>query len=154
MTSRAIQQFTKGQTIIKEGSQGDRSFKILRGEVVICKNSEGGSLMPIAKLGQGEIFGEMYLFDPEKARSATAIAVSSEVTVEIYSQTELVEMFETLSVHSKHIFEGLSRRLKKTSLSYVEMTEHQKTAVRLPNNLSIQDSTVITHQNTLKLKKP
>jgi CRP-like cAMP-binding protein len=153
MALRPIQQFVKGQTIITEGSQGDRSFKILQGEVMICKHNEGGGLVPIAKLGQDEIFGEMYLFDLEKERSATVIAVSSEVILEIYSQAELLKMLEVLSVSSKHIFEGLSQRLKKTSHSYVALTEHQKTSVPLPN-APIQDSKVITQHNTIKLKKP
>jgi CRP/FNR family cyclic AMP-dependent transcriptional regulator len=153
MASRPILQFVKGQTIIKEGGAGDRSFKILQGEVVICKNNGSGGLVPITKLGQGEIFGEMYLFDLENERSATVIAVSSEVTVEVYSQAELLQMLEALSDSSQLIFEGLSQRLKKTSHSYVALTEHQKTSVPLPN-APIQDSKVITQHNTIKLKKP
>ncbi|WP_373533568.1 cyclic nucleotide-binding domain-containing protein [Vampirovibrio sp.] len=153
MASRPIQQFVKGQTIIKEGSEGDRSFKILRGEVLICKNNESGQLVPIAKLGNGEIFGEMYLFDAQKTRSATVIAVSSEVMVEVYSQTELLTMFETLSVATQSIFEGLNLRLKKTSRHYVEMIEQAKTITSMPSE-PIQENTVITPHNKLKLRKP
>lgn len=149
MSSRPIQQFVKGQTIVQEGSRGDRSFKIIRGEVVICKNSENGNLVPIAKLGNGEIFGEMYLFDSESTRSATVIAVSSEVMVEVYSQSELVSMFRGLNSSTQHIFEGMSKRLKKTSSSYVGMLEPPKKATSLPDG-SLRDSTIITRNNTSK----
>lgn len=141
MSSRPIQQFVKGQTIVQEGCRGDRSFKIIRGEVVICKQGNNGNLVPIAKLGCGEMFGEMYLFDSENIRSATAIAITSEVMVEVYYEDELAQMLQTLSPSTRYIFEGLSKRLKKTSDSYVDMAEPKQVATQLPDG-TIRESSV------------
>lgn len=146
MSSRPTQQFVKGQTIVQEGSRGDRSFKIIRGEVVICKKSGSGNLVPIAKLGNGEIFGEMYLFEDENLRTATAIAVSSEVMVEIYYQDEFQQMFQTLNPSTRNIFEGMSKRLRKTSDSFTEMVEPKKAASQLPDG-SIRESAFIKRSN-------
>lgn len=146
MSSRPIQQFVKGQTIVQEGSPGDRSYRIIRGEVIICKHGNHGNLVPIAKLGCGEMFGEMYLFENEKTRTATAIAISSEVMLEVYYQEELTSMFESLSPASRHIFEGLSKRLKKTSSHYIEMVEPKQSAVSLPDG-TVQTSTFIKRMN-------
>ncbi len=123
MRPRPIRQFRKGQTIIQEGSVGDCSFKILVGEVIICKHNQQGNLIPVAKVGPSEMFGEMYLFESNHIRTATAIAVSDTVSVEIYSQNELSEMLAPLSESTRDIFKGLSQRLKIVSDSYTDMAQ-------------------------------
>lgn len=120
---RPIRQFRKGQTIIREGSIGDCSFKILQGEVVICKQNPHGNLIPMAKLGPGELFGEMYLFEENATRTASAIAISDDVSVEIYSENEMSQMMTTLSLSTRDIFQGLSQRLKRISNNYAQMTK-------------------------------
>lgn len=144
MSSRPTQQFIKGQTILQEGAPGDRTYKIISGDVIICKNNKDGNLVPIAKLGAGEIFGEMYLFDGKKTRTASAIAVSSEVSVEVYFQDELETMLSQLSEHTKDIFEGLSNRLRKTSNKYVAMTPSKMTS--LPDG-SVRPSNTFIRRN-------
>lgn len=121
MTSRPTQHFVKGQTILLEGSEGDRTYRIITGEVVICKRNPAGNLVPIAKLGPGEIFGEMYLFEEAKTRTASVIALSTDVNVEVIFQDELQGMLNKLSASALTIFEGLSRRLQNTSASYVKL---------------------------------
>jgi CRP/FNR family transcriptional regulator, cyclic AMP receptor protein len=121
MAARPTQHFVKGQTILLEGSEGDRTYRIITGEVLICKKNHNGNLVPIAKLGPGEIFGEMYLFEGSKTRTASAIAVSTEVMLEVIFQEELVSMLNRISTSAISIFEALSKRLQKTSDNYVEM---------------------------------
>lgn len=142
MSSRPTQQFVKGQTILMEGAPGDRTYKIISGDVIICKKNRDGHLVPIAKLGAGEIFGEMYLFDGNKTRSASAIAVSSEVNVEVYFQNELEEMLSKLSPHTKDIFDGLSNRLRRTSDKYIEMAP-AKSMSQLPDGTLKPNNTFI-----------
>ncbi len=120
---RPIRQFQKGQTIIQEGSVGDCSFKILVGEVIICKRNPQGQLIPVAKVGPGEIFGEMYLFENDHIRTASAIAVSDAVSVEVYSQSDISDMLANLSEPTRDIFQGLSQRLKTVSESYTQMAQ-------------------------------
>jgi CRP/FNR family transcriptional regulator len=121
MTARPTQHFIKGQTILMEGTTGDRTYRIITGEVVICKRNPEGNLVPIAKLGPGEIFGEMYLFEEAKTRTASAIATSTDVNLEIIFEDELQGMLNRLSASTLSIFEGLSRRLQNTSSSYVKL---------------------------------
>jgi CRP/FNR family transcriptional regulator, cyclic AMP receptor protein len=132
MASRPTQHFVKGQTILQEGSEGDRTYRIITGEVIICKQNQNGNLVPIAKLGPGEIFGEMYLFEGTKTRTASAIATSSEVMLEVIFQEELVSMLNRLSTSACSIFEALSMRLQKTSHQYVEMAP-AKPIAQLPD---------------------
>jgi CRP/FNR family cyclic AMP-dependent transcriptional regulator len=130
--NRPTQQFIKGQTILLEGAPGDRSFLILSGEVVICKKSEQGDLVPIAKLGAGEMFGEMYLFDAGKSRTASAIALTSDVNLEVIFQDELQSMLGNLHPAVNRIFQGLSMRLQKISGKYVQAAS-QKSFSQLPD---------------------
>lgn len=58
-----------GQTIFREGDDGDSLIIILEGEVEVLKNSENGQIL-LAKLGHGEVVGDMALLDGE-TRSAT-----------------------------------------------------------------------------------
>lgn len=131
MANRPTQQFIKGQTILLEGTPGDRTFRILAGEVIICKKGENGEQVPIAKLGAGEMFGEMYLFDHGLARTATAIALSNDVSVEVFAQEEVKGMLSGLHPSINRIFEGLSLRLQKISGKYVQ-TVSKKTVAQPP----------------------
>jgi CRP-like cAMP-binding protein len=126
MAERSTQQFTRGQTILLEGTPGDRTFRILSGEVVICKKSSSGEQIPLAKLGTGEMFGEMYLFNQELNRTASAIALSTEVNLEVLPQDELHSMMKGLHPAINRIFEGLSLRLNRVTGKYVQTVSAQK----------------------------
>ncbi len=136
MKARPTQQFLKGQTIVVEGALGDRSYKILSGEVVVCKRNRKMALVPIAKLGPGDMFGEMYLFDGKHARSATVVAASAEVQVEIYFEEELQGLIGRTSMMLANILKGATSRLKTASQGWVEATPSgapSVAAIKLPN---------------------
>jgi CRP-like cAMP-binding protein len=63
----------KGQTLFREGDDGDALYVILSGEVLITKKG-----IELARLGQHAVLGEMSLVGAGDSRSATATA-SSEV---------------------------------------------------------------------------
>ena len=132
MSNRPTQHFIKGQTILQEGSPGDRTFRILAGEVIICKKNDGGELVPIAKLGAGEMFGEMYLFENSAKRTASAIALTSEVNVEVIFQEEMRRMLDNLHPTLNSIFQGISARLQQTSGKYAQAVR-QKSFAKLPD---------------------
>lgn len=132
MGNRPTQQFIKGQTILQEGTLGDRTFRILSGEVIICKKNDRGDLVPIAKLGTGEMFGEMYLFDDSRTRTASAIALTGDVNLEVIFQDELQGMLGNLHPAVNRIFQGLSMRLQRISGKYVQAAT-QKAFSQLPD---------------------
>ncbi len=67
--------YEEGEIIFHEGDVGDYLYIIIDGEVEIYSTSEGKK-KTIAKLGEGEYFGEMALLN-EKARTATVKCISS-----------------------------------------------------------------------------
>jgi CRP/FNR family cyclic AMP-dependent transcriptional regulator len=128
--SRPTQQFIKGQTILLEGTPGDRSFRILAGEVVVCKRNSANQVVPIARLGAGEIFGEMYLFSDNRNRSATVVA-GSEVMVEVIHQHDMRNELGRISPALHSILDGFSQRLRIVSSHCAEVYEGRK-PTRLP----------------------
>jgi CRP/FNR family transcriptional regulator, cyclic AMP receptor protein len=121
MSFRIISQFQKGETLFKESTEGQQIFKIITGQVLICKLGPGNKQIPLAKLGAGEMFGEMYLFEDNRLRNASAVVLENSTTLEIYPPEALLEILAPLTPITLTIFETLSERLLKTSGKFVEL---------------------------------
>jgi CRP-like cAMP-binding protein len=63
-----------GTVLIREGDPGKGLFVILLGEVEVLKSESGGGERPVARLGTGELFGEMALLG-EPVTTATVRAL-------------------------------------------------------------------------------
>jgi peroxiredoxin len=66
--------FAAGETIVAEGGLADRFYVIARGEAAISRRSPEGDEIKLAKLGRGQLFGEVGILD-ETRRTATVRAV-------------------------------------------------------------------------------
>jgi CRP/FNR family cyclic AMP-dependent transcriptional regulator len=128
---KVIQHFNKGEVIIPEGSQGDRAYKILNGEVLVCKKNDRGRMVPIAKLGVGELFGEMYLFEGSGLRTASAIAFS-DVRVEVFFQETIQHDLEQAPQEVRQMLQSFTNRLHQTTGNFASMAR-EKTIVELPD---------------------
>jgi len=65
----------KGQALFREGEPGDEMFIIRAGGIVVSKAVTGRVEQVLARMGAGDFFGEMALFD-RSPRSATVQAES------------------------------------------------------------------------------
>jgi CRP/FNR family transcriptional regulator, cyclic AMP receptor protein len=128
---KVIQHFSKGEVIIPEGNQGDRIYRIIAGEVLICKKNTQDKMIPIAKLGIGEIFGEMYLFDASGARSASVIA-STELKVEVFFEGEIQEELNQAPPEIRQLLGAFTNRLRNTTGSFASLFK-EKMIVELPD---------------------
>jgi small-conductance mechanosensitive channel len=66
--------YAAGEKIIEEGAPGDSFFVVDRGEVEVRKTMGGGT-RPLARLMEGQFFGEMALLTGE-SRAATVVAAT------------------------------------------------------------------------------
>jgi len=69
-----------GEVVFEEGIPGDRCFVIYSGSVKVLRRLNDGSRVTLARLGPGEMFGELALFEGDR-RSATVQAAEETVVV-------------------------------------------------------------------------
>jgi len=64
----------RGQAVVHAGDQPDYVYFVLTGSLKVLVSDEDGREVILSMLGQGELFGEMGIFD-EQPRSASVVAV-------------------------------------------------------------------------------
>jgi CRP-like cAMP-binding protein len=104
--------YRSGMTIFQENTLSKCLYIVQSGFVSICK-SKGGNSIELARVGAGEIIGEMSLFD-RKARSASAIAVTEVKLIEIPYES-LDKIFEPLPDYYKKIIMSMVDRLRQAN---------------------------------------
>ena len=116
-----VHTFAKGETIISSGAAGNSMFVIHQGSVsVLVDNNE------IARLGEGDFFGEMALLTGE-ARAADVVALSDVTAIEIAKdalQPVLIDHPELAAAISAKVTE---RRGNIASLRMASNEEAQRT---------------------------
>ena len=109
--------YGKGDVILKEGDEGgDEFFIVLKGVVAINKNVAGGRKRNLSNLKEGEVFGELVMFDAEK-RSADSEAVTDVSALAIKNKDflSLMESNCKLGYKVQHeIIKMLAERLRNT----------------------------------------
>jgi CRP/FNR family transcriptional regulator, cyclic AMP receptor protein len=75
------------QVVVRQGEIGDCMFAIQKGEVEVVRERDDGEFR-VAVLGEGDIFGEMAIFEKE-ARSATVRALGEARLLTIDKKTFL-----------------------------------------------------------------
>jgi CRP/FNR family transcriptional regulator, cyclic AMP receptor protein len=82
----------RGQVICREGDPGEEMFVVRRGSIVISKLVTGRVEQVLARIGPGDFFGEMALFD-HSPRSAT-VQSDSDVTLLVLDRAGLRRLTE------------------------------------------------------------
>ncbi len=99
------------ETIFEEGTIGEDFFLINSGEVSV-RAGQAGALREVARLKEGDFFGEMALFDDEP-RSATCVAATP-CTLLVLDRSHFYSLIEQLPQLGVAICRTLSQRLRRT----------------------------------------
>ena len=102
--------FRAGDTIIREGDEGDTAFFIVSGAVDVTVG-QGSKSRIVGRLETGEVFGEMCLIEPGP-RSATVTAICDTECLSA-SYQEFVEAIEENPERAVGFMKTLVRRLRK-----------------------------------------
>lgn len=121
----AEQKLVSGATVCRQGEPGRCMYLVREGEVMVCREMPAGKRIRMVRLGRGEFFGEMALFDVQ-ARSATVVA-DQPTTVYSLTSGDLYRLYrediEGYVMFLQNICRELSRRLRKADLRISELAE-------------------------------
>ena len=110
-----------GEAVVTQGEPGLGLYVLMRGEVEV--RQEGGSRgSQIARLGPGEVFGDVSFVDGSP-RSATIIACQRAELIGLY-RTELLDLMERKPLLASKILFSLARQLSARLRAML----HQSTA--------------------------
>jgi CRP-like cAMP-binding protein len=115
--------YPANSVIVREGSKGDWMYVILEGKVKVKKNTPKG-MVTIGTLKEGDIIGEMALFDEvvaDRTRTASAIADGGPVKVGLLDTNQLLKDFESVSPQLKGLTKTLVKRLSDTTQKAVKL---------------------------------
>ena len=110
--------FADGNEIVRQGDEGNCMFVIQAGEVEVVRDDGGGEVR-LAVLGQGDVFGEMALFDRE-SRSATVRARGEARVLTLDKKTFLRRVHEDPSVAFR-ILQRMSHRIRQLNAEIVRL---------------------------------
>ncbi|MGA8709878.1 MAG: Crp/Fnr family transcriptional regulator [Thermoplasmata archaeon] len=108
-----VREFSEGETIVKRGEGGLGLFLILEGAAEVRRGSR-----KLARLGVGQFFGEMALFD-DQPRSADVVALQTSKCA-VLSKWEFWGFATAEPVVLRGILEEMSRRLRETNQALSE----------------------------------
>lgn len=115
-------QYSDKSIIFKEGSTGNELFVIEEGLIAITKQVKEGTDTVIARLGPGEFFGELTMFEDFK-RTASA-RTQGKTTLLVISHNDLLDMVEKNSKMAAKLFfsllKVLAKRIRETNQALKE----------------------------------
>jgi CRP/FNR family cyclic AMP-dependent transcriptional regulator len=114
-----VETFEPGELVIKEGTKGTSAFIILSGAVEVLKKS-GQRDIPVATLGEGQVFGEMGLIE-DRPRSATVKAMTG-LKLRVISREGFNELLKKKPSVLIPIIKSLFERLRQASEMLAEQS--------------------------------
>ena len=92
--------------ILEEGSKGDWIYVVLEGQVKVTKQTPKGTIT-IRTLKQGEVFGEMGLFEFREGVRSASIVADGHVKLGILDSNRLHKDYESISPLMKGLIRSL-----------------------------------------------
>ena len=112
-TSMNLVKLRKGQSLFKEGDDGDHLYVVSSGKVKLGTKSVDGRENLLMILGPGDMFGELSLFD-SGPRTATAIAVTDSKLLAL-GQDKVIPWVREHPEVSLQLLARLASRLRRTN---------------------------------------
>ncbi len=107
--------YKAGDVIIQQGDKGDCMYVIQEGEVEITREA-GGKEIRLAIVKEGDIIGEMAIFDSEE-RSATVRAIGEVRALTVDKKNFLRRVHEDPSI-AYRVVETMAKRIREMLTDY------------------------------------
>lgn len=127
--------YANGEIVVRQGDPGDCMFAVQKGRLEVTRHGVGADVR-VAFLEEGEIFGEMSIFEHE-TRSATVRAVGEARVLTIDKKTFLRRVQEDPSL-AFNLVRMMSRRIRRLSGEIAEF--HPGSAPRSQDTLALTNA--------------
>lgn len=114
--------YPRGTVICREGDSVQCMYDIHWGRVGIFTNYEKPEQVQLTTLAANEFFGEMGMVD-NAPRSATAVALDADTTVEVIYPDDFAELFAKNPLKVDMILKHISSRLRTLTSQYYDVCE-------------------------------
>jgi CRP/FNR family cyclic AMP-dependent transcriptional regulator len=108
-----------GQELTKQDTLGREAFLIVSGSA----SCQIDGMVEVARLGAGDLFGELSLLDGAP-RSATVIA-TTDMVVTVFDRRELIRLIETSSSIALKLLEAMAARLRAADQELAAKSSNQ-----------------------------
>ena len=143
--------FGQGETIFREGEEGNEAFRILEGRIEISLKVAGQGDVALGHLVPGDIFGEMALLD-DKPRSATARALEP-TRLHLMNVEEFNDLFLSDPSALTPFLSSFFERLRNTNELLRRELESRKVTPREAHQLLEQGAAAGSHEAIHPLPK-
>ena len=116
--SKKVDRYEKGTVIFREGENGSCMYDVHTGRVGIYTGYGTPEETKLTELFPNQFFGEMGMIS-NIPRSATAITLEDETTIETIRPEDLYDLFEQNPPKVRMILRHLSSRLRKLTKEYL-----------------------------------
>ena len=106
-----MRRFSRNQPIVQAGDLTDSIYFVLTGNLKVVVNDQDGREVIFTLLGQGELFGEMALFEGQP-RSANVVATSA-VDLIVFGKADFKSLLERHFELSLRLMSNLADRLRQ-----------------------------------------
>jgi CRP-like cAMP-binding protein len=114
--------YSNGEVIVRQGERGDCMYAVQQGRLEVLRESENGEVR-IAVLEEGDIFGEMAIFERE-ARSATIRVLDEARVLTVDKKTFLRRVQEDPSL-AFNLVRMMSGRIRKLTGEIASLAKAQ-----------------------------
>lgn len=126
--------FNKDQIVFSQGENAAVMYDIISGRIGIYTDYQTEKESKIAELDAGEVFGEMGLIE-YWPRSATAVALEDGTVVTELGESDLKEYLKNKPEKLLVVMRQLSRRIRETTQSYVNVCRTVNDSMRTQQEL-------------------
>ena len=103
--------YPPGKIVIKQGDPGETMYLVIKGELSVIEGQEEGHEIEVDRVGAGDSFGEMALFE-DLLRAAT-VRTDQESHLLVLHKQEFREIVREYPEVALHMCKVLSRRMRK-----------------------------------------
>jgi CRP-like cAMP-binding protein len=137
---------TEGRLVFAHGEAADAVYLVVEGTVTVFRDKVGRAMQLLARIGPGELLGELCLFD-ETTRTASARAATDCRLLRV-AREPLVEVLRAEPQLAVRIQNTAARRRSLNSAAALELGQQSEVRIRLraPVRVRLADGRVVAAQ--------